>query len=78
MGYYYKLYYGSTLLRDSRDLDDYYEDEDEAYEFAINERDSRISMWELDGAWNTWDSIEEFDIVVEWEDDDSWFGREEE
>ena len=78
MGYYYKLYYGSTLLRDSRNLDDYYEDEDEAYEFAINERDSRISMWELDGAWNAWDSIEEFDIVVDWEESDKWFNEREE
>lgn len=63
--YYYKLYYGSTLLRDSSDFDDYFETEDEAMEEAIIERDSRIEMWKLDGAWQEWDSIEYFDIVIE-------------
>lgn len=63
--YSYKLYYGESLLRDSADLDDYYEDEEEAYEEAEIERDNRIEMWKLDGAWNAWDSVEEFDIVVE-------------
>lgn len=65
MDYYYKLYYGSTLLRDSSDLDDYYETEEEAYEEAEIERDDRIEQWKLDNAWNEWDSVELFDIVVE-------------
>ena len=63
--YSYKLYYGSTLLRDSKDIGDYYEDEDEAWEEAEIEKEDRINQWELDGAWNAWDSVEEFDIVID-------------
>ena len=63
--YYYELYYGSKLLRDSSSLDDYYETEDEAYEEAVIDRDYRIEMWKLDDAWYEWDSIEYFDIVIE-------------
>lgn len=63
--YYYKLYYGSSLLRDSSDLDEYFETEDEATEEAEIERDNRIEMWKLDNAWNEYDSIKEFDIVIE-------------
>lgn len=62
--YYYQLFYGSTFLRDSSNFGDYYETEEEAYEEAETERDYRIEMWKIDDAWNEWDSIEEFDIIV--------------
>ena len=65
MCYYYKLYYGSTLIKDSRELGDYYYDEDEAMEEAEIERDSRVELWKLDDAWHEWDSMDEFDIVIE-------------
>lgn len=63
--YYYKLYYGSTLLRDSSDLGDYYETEDEAREAGEDDKDYRIKMWQLEDAWHEWDSEEDFDIVIE-------------
>lgn len=63
--YSYKLYYGSTLLTDSSTLDDYYETEEEAREEAEIEGENRIDQWKLDDAWHEWNSVEEFDIVIE-------------
>lgn len=63
--YYYKLYYGSSLLRDSREFGDYFDDEEEAMEEAEIERDSRVELWQLDDGWHEWDSMDEFDIVIE-------------
>ena len=63
--YYYKLYYGSTLLRDSADFDEYFETEDEAQEEAETERDDRIEQWKSDDAWHSWDDVDDFDIYIE-------------
>ena len=63
--YSYRLYYSGLLLRDSADIDDYYESEEDAYDEAEIERDNRIERWKLDGAWNAWDNIEAFDIKVD-------------
>lgn len=63
--YHYKLYYGSSLLRDSADIGDWYEDEDEAWEEAEIEKEDRIVQWKLDDAWHEWDNEENFDIVVD-------------
>lgn len=74
--YYYKLYYGSTLLRDSSDFDEYFEDEDEAMEEAETEKEDRIEQWKSDGGWNEYDDEDDFDIVIDYvetednEDDD--------
>ena len=74
--YYYKLYYSSTLLRDSSDFDEYFEDEDEAMEEAESEQQDRIEQWKSDGGWNEYDDEDDFDIVIDYieteddEDDD--------
>lgn len=66
--YYYKLYYSSTLLRDSSDFDEYFEDEDEAMEEAETEKEDRIEQWKSDGGWNEDDSEDFFDIDIEYEE----------
>lgn len=74
--YYYKLYYSLTLLRDSSDFDEYFEDEDEAMEEAETEKEDRIEQWKSDGGWNEDDDEDDFDIVIDYieteddEDDD--------
>ena len=62
--YYFKLYYGSTLLRDSSDFDEFFETEEDAFSEGELERDARIEQWTLDDAWHEYDSIDNFDIVV--------------
>lgn len=62
--YYYKLYYDSTLLRDSSELDDYFETEEEAEEEGKNAMESRIEQWKFDDAWNEKDDVRYFDVVV--------------
>ena len=64
--YYYKLYYSSTLLRDSSDFDEYFEDEDEAMEEAETEKEDRIEQWKSDGGWNEDDDEDDFDIVIDY------------
>ena len=62
--YYYKLYYDTTLLRDSSEFDEFFEDEDEAQEDAELVKESKIEQWKCDEAWHEDDSEEYFDIVI--------------
>ncbi len=68
--YYYKLYYDSTLLRDSRDLDEYFEDEQEAKDEAESVKEERIEQWKLDDGWHEYDSEDQFDIFIDYEEVD--------
>ena len=68
--YYYKLYYDSTLLRDSRGLDEYFETEDEAREEAESVKAVRIEQWKADDAWHEYDSEDQFDIFIDYEEVD--------
>lgn len=63
--YYHKVYYGSTLFHDSADYEEYFETEDEAREEAQSYVDDKIEQYKLDGAWNDYDSEDDFDIVIE-------------
>lgn len=63
--YYYKVYYGASLLHDSADLGDYYETEEEAREEAEEYIEDKIAQWKFDDAWHEWDHVDDFDIVIE-------------
>lgn len=62
--YYYKLYYDITLLRDSSEFDEFFEDEDEAQEEAESMKQDKIEQWKADEAWHEDDSEDYFDIVI--------------
>ena len=65
IGYSYKVYYGSTMLHDSLDHDEYYDTEEEAREEARDYIKYKRNDWENDGAWTEDDSEDDFDIVIE-------------
>ena len=68
--YYFKLYYESTLLRDSRDMEEYFETYEEAEEEAETVKEERIEQWVIDDAWNEYDSEDQFDIYIDYEEVD--------
>lgn len=68
--YYFKLYYESTLLRDSRDMEEYFETYEEAEEEAETVKEERIKQWKLDDAWHEYDSEDQFDIFIDYEEVD--------
>ena len=62
--YYYQVYYESSLLRDSSDLDEYFEDYEEAIDEANEFIEDRIEQWKIDGAEYTDDDRENFSIEI--------------
>ena len=71
IGYKWRLYYGTTLLRES---DEIYDTEEEARAAAKEESEDRIEYWKSEGSWHGYDTDEDFDIVIEeiteWEEID--------
>ncbi|SCW63907.1 hypothetical protein SAMN05660484_02206 [Eubacterium ruminantium] len=67
--YYYKVYYDSTELRDSRDVEDYFDDEEEAEIEAKEFIEDRIEQYKADDAWHEYDSRDLFDVIIEEGDD---------
>ena len=60
--YKYKLYYDGGFLRDSSDLEDIYESEEEAQEEADLEIDNRIAYWTSE---NVDYDVDLLEIVIE-------------
>lgn len=64
--YYYKVYYESTLLRDSSELDEFFETEEDAEEEAKDFIEERIEEWKADMAWDEeYDDENNFSIYIE-------------
>ena len=64
--YYYKVYYESTLLRDSSELDEFFEDYEDAEEEAKDFIEERIEEWKADMAWDEeYDDEDSFNIYIE-------------
>lgn len=64
--YYYKVYYESTLLRDSSELDEFFETEEDAEEEARDFIEDRIEQWKSDMAWDEeYDDEDNFNIYIE-------------
>ena len=70
MKWYYEVYYSSTFLRNSADMDDFYDTEEEAMEEAKDYIEDTIDRWKEDGGWNDWDDYTEFTIDVDFVEDD--------
>lgn len=64
--YYYKVYYESTLLRDSSELDEFFETYEDAEEEAKDFIEDRIEQWKSDMAWDEeYDDEDNFNIYIE-------------
>lgn len=64
--YYYKVYYESTLLRDSSELDEFFENYEDAEEEAKDFIEERIEQWKADMAWDEeYDDEDSFNIYIE-------------
>ncbi len=62
--YYYKVFYGTVLIRDSRDSGGACGDEAEARREAEAFIEDSVCRWKEDDAWTGNDSVELFDIVT--------------
>jgi len=63
--YFYEVYYGSTFLRNSADLGDYFDSEEEAEEEAQLFIEDTIDRWKEDGGWNDYDDPSDFTVEVD-------------
>lgn len=63
--YFYEVYYGSTFLRNSADLGDYFDSEEEAEEEAQLFIEDTIDRWKEDGGWSDYDDYSDFTVEVD-------------
>lgn len=71
MKWYYEVYYGSTFLRSSADMGDFYESEEEARKEAEMYVEDKIEQWKEDGGWNDYDDPSDFNIDVDFMDEEN-------